>query len=98
MITKEEPDFSRVNALGDPAIIQKEATTEVLVRTGETTVIGGIYTKKTSWVESGIPAFSKIPVLGWLFKNRTTDESKTELLIFVTPRIINRSQSTLATE
>ncbi len=97
-ITKQEPDFSRTNALGDPAVIQKEATTEVLVRTGETTVIGGIYTKSRSVNEQGVPLFSKIPILGWLFKGRSTTEEKTELLIFVTPRIINRSQSSLAME
>jgi len=97
-ITKQEPDFSRTNRLGDPAIIEKKAQTEVLVRTGETTVIGGIYTKKTSEVELGVPGLSKIPILGYLFKNHAESENKTELLIFVTPRIINRSQSSLAVE
>ena len=95
-ISKQEADFSRVNALGDPAIIDKEAKTEVLVRTGETTVIGGIFTKKTAVVDQGTPGFSKIPVLGWLFKSRTSESQRTELLIFVTPRIINRTQSSLA--
>jgi type IV pilus assembly protein PilQ len=97
-ITKQEPDFSRSNSLGDPAIINKEAKTEVLVRTGETTVIGGIYTKKSTWRENRVPLFGRIPVLGWLFKNRSVSEDKSELLIFVTPRIINRSQSSLVVD
>ena len=97
-ITKEEPDFSRTNALGDPAIIKKSANTEVLVRTGETTVIGGIYTKKTSVKESGVPGLMNIPILGYLFKNRSTASQRTELLIFITPRIINRAQSSLTVD
>ncbi len=97
-ILKEEPDFSRTNSLGDPAIITKKAKTEVLVRTGETTVIGGIYTKKTTEKDIGVPLLYKIPILGWLFKSHTETEQKTELLIFVTPRIINRSQSSLVAD
>ncbi len=95
-IKKEEPDYSRVNALGDPTMVSKEAHTEVLVRTGETTVIGGIYTRKYTEQESGVPFLSQIPVLGWLFKGASKSMAKTELLIFLTPRIINRAQSTLA--
>ncbi len=97
-IMKEEPDFSRTNALGDPAIVNKQASTEVLVRTGETTVIGGIYTKKNTVKEFGVPFLKRIPVLGYLFKNKTQSNQKTELLIFVTPRIINRSQSSLVAD
>ncbi len=97
-IKKEEPDFSRVNSLGDPAIIKKSAKTDVLVRTGETTVIGGIYTKKVSKQESGVPGLSKIPILGWLFKSKRKSTEKTELLIFVTPRIVARTASTLTSE
>ena len=95
-LKKEEPDYSRVNSLGDPTMVSKEAHTEVLVRTGETTVIGGIYTRKYTEQESGVPFLSQIPVLGWLFKGATKSMTKTELLIFLTPRIINRAQSTLA--
>lgn len=97
-VQKKEPDFSRTDIYGNPAIITKAAQTEVLVRTGETTVIGGIYTKKTVDSKLGIPYLSKIPVLGYLFKSKNHSVSRTELLIFVTPRIINRSQSSLATD
>jgi len=97
-IKKEEPDFSRVNSLGDPAIVKKSAKTDVLVRTGETTVIGGIYTKKLQVVDKGVPGLSKIPILGWLFKSRNKNTEKTELLIFVTPRIVTRTASTLTAD
>jgi len=97
-ISKNEPDFSRTDIYGNPAIIKKAAKTEVLVRTGETTVIGGIYTKKTVDSSVGIPYLSRIPVLGYLFKSKGSTVSRTELLIFVTPRIINRSQSSLAVD
>lgn len=97
-IQKQEPDFSRANANGDPAIVQKRAETEVLVRTGETTVIGGIYAKSESVSDSGVPVLMHIPVLGYLFKNHTVTSRKSELLIFVTPRIINRTQSSLVAD
>ena len=43
-----------------------------------------------------VPVLSKIPVLGWLFKKKTVSDARTELLIFITPRIVNRSQSSVA--
>jgi type IV pilus assembly protein PilQ len=94
-VTKNEPDFSRTGAQGDPTILKKEATTEVLVKDGDTTVIGGIYTRKNSEEYQKVPFLAEIPVLGWLFKKKKVTDDRTELLIFITPRIINRSQSSL---
>ncbi len=93
---KNEPDFSRTGAKGDPTILKKEAETQVLVRDGDTTVIGGIYTKKTSDTVSGVPILSQIPILGWFFRNTKYNDERTELLIFITPRIVNRLQSTVS--
>jgi len=62
----------------------------VLVKDGETTVIGGIYTRMTSNRQSNVPFLSKIPLLGYLFKNMSEEDDHTELLIFITPRILNR--------
>jgi type IV pilus assembly protein PilQ len=87
---KNEPDFTRRGAQGDPTIVKKSAETEIMVRDGDTAVIGGIYTRNTSENYAEVPFFSKIPVLGWLFKKRRTEDSRAELLIFITPRIINR--------
>jgi len=95
--TKNEPDFSRTGAQGDPTILKKEASTEVLVKDGDTTVIGGIYTRKNAEEYQKVPFLAEIPVLGWLFKKRKVSDERTELLIFITPRIINRNQSTVVT-
>ena len=66
-----------------------------MVRDGDTTVIGGIYTRKTSDTFTGVPLLSRIPILGWFFRNTKYNDERTELLIFITPRIVNRLQSTV---
>ena len=73
---------------GTPSINKKEATTEVLVKDGETTVIGGIYELSDTDNASMIPWMHQIPLLGWLFKNTSKSNIKSELLIFITPKII----------
>lgn len=73
---------------GTPSINKKEATTEVLVKDGETTVIGGIYESTDVDNLNGVPWFYRVPVLGWLFKNTQQSNIKSELLIFITPKII----------
>jgi type IV pilus assembly protein PilQ len=85
-----QPDPSATGANGQPAIQRKEAQTQVLVKDGDTTVIGGIYVRTGSQSEAGIPFFSRIPILGFFFKTTTELETRQELLIFITPRIINR--------
>ncbi len=72
-----------------PAINKKEATTELIVRSGETTVIGGIYIDNDTENNSGVPFLMDIPFIGWLFKSNTKSKLKTELLIFITPRILS---------
>jgi type IV pilus assembly protein PilQ len=81
------PDFSRaIN--GIPPIDTQRALTQVLVTTGETTVIGGIYISREQVSQDRTPGLHRLPLLGWLFKrDGLTDESR-ELLIFITPRII----------
>ena len=70
------------------SIARRQAETVILLSDGETTVIGGIYVDEDSNTTSGVPWLSKIPVLGWLFKNVTKSDTKNELLIFLTPRIV----------
>jgi len=72
-----------------PQINKKEATTEVQVMNGETVVIGGIYQDSDSLTDSGVPFLMDIPLLGWLFKSNAKNKTKTELLIFVTPKIVS---------
>ena len=81
------PDFSRaIN--GIPPIDTQRALTQVLVSSGETTVIGGIYVSREQASQDRTPGLHRLPLLGWLFKREgITDESR-ELLIFITPRIV----------
>lgn len=72
-----------------PPINKKEATTELVVANGETTVIGGIYVDSDTETDTGIPFLAEIPLLGWLFKSNSKTKTKTELLIFITPKLIN---------
>jgi type IV pilus assembly protein PilQ len=74
---------------GGVAINTKQVTTKVVVDNGGTVVIGGIYTESERFDESGIPGLRDIPGLGWLFKTRTTRKDRAELLVFITPRIVN---------
>jgi type IV pilus assembly protein PilQ len=79
-----------VGATGQPAINKKKATTEVLIRDGETTVIGGILQISRSENQAGLPWLSKIPVLGYLFRKDTNQTRNRELLIFITPKILKQ--------
>ena len=91
--TKNEPDFQNTGARGDPTIIRKQAETELLIEDGETTVIGGIYTRNTGTSVTGVPILHQIPILGLLFKKTSQSERRTELLIFITPRVVNRAEA-----
>ncbi len=78
---------ARSNPAG-PSIDRREANTQVLVRDGETMVIGGVFVDTQNNNVQGVPYMSRIPVLGWLFKNKSESVSKQELLIFLTPSIV----------
>lgn len=71
------------------AIDEKKAETKVLVRDGETTVIGGIFVEDERYSHTGVPFLMKVPILGHLFKSTTRTNERRELLIFITPRILN---------
>lgn len=83
---KKDPDYTR-EVKGIPPLTTRTAETDLLVKDGETIVIGGIYTKTMSSSENGVPWLSKIPILGWFFKHRSTIENQSELLVFITPTI-----------
>ena len=78
---------ARSNPAG-PSIDRREANTQVIIRDGETMVIGGVFIDTQSNSVSGIPYLSRVPVLGWLFKQKTEAVAKQELLIFLTPSIV----------
>ncbi|MEW6260042.1 MAG: type IV pilus secretin PilQ [Thermodesulfobacteriota bacterium] len=81
---------------GVPTINTKKASTELLVDDGDTLVIGGITKTSEKETESGVPGLSKIPLLGWLFKTDSTVRANEELLIFMTPRIVQLEQRAMA--
>lgn len=70
----------------------KEAQTELLVDDGDTVIIGGIRKTRKDSAESGVPGLMKIPLLGWLFKTTSKADDMEELLIFITPRIVQLEQ------
>ncbi len=73
---------------GVPSINTREMHTKVLVQNGETVVLGGIYQQEKSDKVRRVPFFGNLPLVGWLFKSRTHLDKRSELLIFVTPKII----------
>ena len=87
-VTDNAPDPSITGANGQPAIRINEAESKVLALDGETIVIGGIFTRTTTENIAGIPWFSRIPLLGWLFRNTNNVDQRRELLVFITPRIV----------
>jgi type IV pilus assembly protein PilQ len=86
-VENASPDFSRaVNNI--PPINTQRANTTVLVNDGNTTVIGGIYVSQEQTANDRTPGVSRLPLFGWLFKRDSLNDQSTELLIFITPRII----------
>jgi type IV pilus assembly protein PilQ len=85
LLTKNDVD-SLVG--GVPALATNEAETELLVNDGDTVIIGGIIKTADRSSVSGFPGLSRIPLLGWMFKNKQNTFENNELLIFITPRIV----------
>jgi type IV pilus assembly protein PilQ len=87
-VNKDSPNPTLQTGSG-VAIDTKHVKTEVLVDNGGTVVIGGIYTQSTKNQTQKLPWLGDIPMLGWLFKNNEIIDDKTELLIFITPKIVS---------
>jgi type IV pilus assembly protein PilQ len=86
-VENNSPDYgNRVN--GIPPINTQSAKTQVLVKDGQTAVVGGIYQSQESVNEDRTPFLSQVPVLGYLFKRKGTSTQNNELLLFITPRIV----------
>lgn len=78
---------------GVPSINTQEVKTQVMVNNGQTVVLGGIYQHDISKTVNKVPFFGDLPVLGALFRETNKSNTKTELLIFITPKIINHNLS-----
>ena len=95
-LTNNVPDFSQQVGIGVPPVSTKEAQTEMLVKDGDTAVIGGIFTRNNAENYQQTPFLGSIPILGWLFKSSVESDSRSEMLVFITPRIVNRRTATPA--
>ncbi len=92
-LNRDEPDFTQTSPRGDPTILKREAETDLLVMDGHTAVIGGIYTRNTGRNLDQVPFFGDIPILGILFQRRRAADARGELIIFITPHIVNRAEA-----
>ncbi len=87
-IEKSTPDWGRVvNSV--PALITRTAKTKVLINNGETLIIGGIKTNDIGDSLDSVPGLSQIPGAGELFKRKEKSSDKTELMVFITPKIVS---------
>ncbi len=86
-VKKDNPDFTR-EVQGVPPIDKRQVTTNVLVDNGETVVLGGVFERTKQFNKEQVPWLGDLPVLGNLFKTTTKRDQNTELLIFVTPKIL----------
>ncbi len=87
-IKRNAVDLSITNQLGDPGIASREVATEVIVKQGETSVIGVIIEETKEDNVKMVPGLGRLPVIGWLFKGTNVNKRKTELLIFISPQIV----------
>jgi type IV pilus assembly protein PilQ len=85
-VNKDEPGATTPAGI---AISTKHVKTEVLVENGGTVVIGGIYDQRDRTDNTKVPFFGELPYIGFLFRNQVNTATKTELLVFITPRIVN---------
>ncbi len=86
-VGQSEPNFDR-KVENIPEIQDQRASTSILLKDGETVVIGGLYKVSEGESVTGIPFLSDIPIIGWLFKSKSKEKRNEELMIFLTPRII----------
>ena len=82
-----QADFAR-QVDGIPTEITRQTTSQVLVRDGQTVVLGGIYRDTSAIAQRGLPFFGEIPGLSWLFKSESRIKRREDLLVFITPRVL----------
>jgi len=81
-----EPGSEQVG--GNPIINIREAQTDMLVKSGRTAVLGGVFKTSETKGKGGVPGLMNIPILGWLFKGQSESNNREEMLIFITPYIL----------
>ncbi len=91
-VVQTNNDVSNNLLFDAPIINEREASTSVFVRDGQTTVIGGLSDNTSDETVSGIPFLSRLPLIGWLFGNTTRSNRTTELFLFLTPHIVSSDE------
>ncbi len=86
-VNKDNPDFTRA-VLGVPPVDTRELETSVLIDNGETVVLGGVFERTKSNTSARVPFFGDLPYVGWAFRQEQVQDENSELLIFVTPKIL----------
>ncbi len=94
-ITKDSVSKIQSSKEGAPAIDTNRVKTQAMVENGGTLILGGIYEENNSQTETKVPLLGDIPLIGHLFKSTEKKRDKSELLIFITPRIVPNSNNTL---
>jgi type IV pilus assembly protein PilQ len=89
-VGQSEPNFDR-RVENIPEVQDQRASTSILLKDGETVVIGGLYRVVEGESITGIPFLSDIPLIGWLFKSKSKEKRNEELMIFLTPKIIRET-------
>lgn len=88
-VTKEEPDYTRqIGVMQEPPLNTRKVSTQVEVNNGDTAVLGGVFEQNQSDTITKVPFLGDVPMLGALFRTKSRSDQKTELLIFITPRIM----------
>lgn len=93
LVKKDELDPTRKDSIGDPYIIKKRTETSLIVQDGETIVISGLTKQTKSAAGNGVPWLKDIPLLGWAFKSDSKSDQMEEVLIFITPHILQVSDN-----
>jgi type IV pilus assembly protein PilQ len=91
LVKKDEVDTSRT-VDGNPFIIKKQTETNLIVHDEETIVISGLTKQRSLGGDSGVPWMKDVPILGWLFKSDDKSQKMEEVLIFITPKILQQHQ------
>ncbi|MCL1893378.1 MAG: type IV pilus secretin PilQ [Holophagaceae bacterium] len=86
-LEKGQPDFgNQVN--GTPTILTKQLKTTIFVHDGGTAVLGGVFSNSLETGSTGVPFLSKLPGIGWMFRNKTSHDKTTEMLVMISPKIL----------
>jgi type IV pilus assembly protein PilQ len=89
LMQNDEPDFSQT-VLGHPTIFRRNTQSAVVIVEGERLVIGGVLNEIRARVTRQVPVLGNIPVLGWLFKSRETSDNAEDLIVIITPSVVQR--------